>query len=163
TKLLKTEATEKPTTEKGADPVSEKLSKVFEIRFEQYKGNLESLNTYLWFQLIFIVAAAVAISTKSDSFKVPVIDKEVPVKWALVAIPVCLLYFWLRYRFTLNELIDARTVPWKVNEAMTSTAITNKVELSKALYTFSHVPATYDGGYLDGWFITFEPLKYTLT
>jgi hypothetical protein len=161
-------ATGAATNEAAAHALRETLTHVFDKRHEQYKANLDTLNNYLWYQLIFLAAALVRVFNKTEKLKVPVIDAEVPVRWAYRALPACLVYLWLCFGFKLNELIDSRIVLWKITEAMQATAAAftgygadPNVEWRRALYTFSLNPGVYDGGYMDGWFIMFRP-QYTL-
>jgi len=147
------------TNQEAVAKLQDRLASVFDKRFEQYKSNLESLNENLWHQLILITAALVLILKKSNSFKVPVIDMEVPVRWTCWAIPICLGYLWIRFGFVLNELIDARIVLWKTADAMQAPveAFGAVKDWRRALYTFSYDPSVYDNGYLDGYFISFLP------
>jgi hypothetical protein len=165
-------------SDEGLKTLHSRLSPVFDKRYGQYKSNLDGLYQNLWLQVIFLMAAAIAACKRlnpsaaestPESFKVPVAGLDVPIRWAYLALPVCLVYLWLRFGFILNELIDARIVLWKITEALQApvSAFGNPADPATieawrhALYTFSHNPAIYDGGFLDGWFVTFQP-EYTL-
>jgi hypothetical protein len=137
----------------------ERLSPIFDQRLEQYKANLQAEDGYIWYMLLFTAAAASLLAVRGSSIKVPILeDVIVPLLWVYAVVPACLGYLWIRFGFTLNELIDARIVLWKLSSAIEAPVemFNDRADFAKALYTYSMKPAIYDGGYMDGWFLSFR-------
>lgn len=152
---------EKWTSQDGANgkPTSnERLNSAFEKRIEQYKKNLESQNSNLWYQVMCIAIALIIVLTKSDDFKVPGIDARVKIRWVFWGLPLCLLYLWMSFGFRLHELIDTRIALYKIAEAQHPKPSNEKDNNAwhAVTRTFGNYPAANDGGIMDGWFISFR-------
>jgi hypothetical protein len=147
----------------SGNELHERLSSAFDKRYDQYKTDLDALNYNLWCQLLFVATAVIVTYQKSETFRIPVIEKDVHLHWVCLAIPICLAYLWVHFGFLLNQVIDARIALWKITDALVSPPndAFHGDEWRRAIKTFSALPATYDGGFLDGWFITFKT-EYTI-
>jgi len=89
--------------------LDQRLSKVYEKRLEQYKGNLAGQNANLWYQVVCIaIALIIVLKVDSNKFTIPGIGTEVPISWVYWAVPIYLAYLWMSFGFRLHELIDSR-------------------------------------------------------
>jgi hypothetical protein len=79
-------------------------------RAKRYAADGASLS--LTFKLIisFVIAAFMVTTSQSDTLKIPWVDIAVPTGWFYVIVPIALIYLWLAFGFTLNEVINSRAI-----------------------------------------------------
>lgn len=122
------------------------VDRVDELR-QAYTARHETLQRNFLLQFVFVVIALLVAVRAGNSVKIPALGLTLPATWLCFVIPVVLLYLWLEFGFVLDDLIKWRAEAW--------TRLSEMGETNRA-------SGFNDGGYIDGWFMSFRPLQHSI-
>ena len=141
---LPTPQTNEPTERPALAPteLQKRQKELLGYRFEAYATALDNLDLNFQIQGILIIASLVVI-VRGRHLKIPFTEIEVPARYLHVIIPGILLYFWLRFGYQVNLLIESRRAGVQL---LTALGDPLNEQWMSALFRFN------DGGFMDAWF-----------
>ena len=127
---------------------------VFALRAADYRADVDRLYSNMVLQVLFVVVALGAVATQSKKFKLPVVEYEVPIKWAYYVGPSVLLLLWLQFGFAVDDLIESRSEVWALLSSIGEPR--HDLVLKNAARLFE------DGGFVDAWFLAFRETEHVI-
>ena len=127
---------------------------VFALRVTEYRADVDKLYSNMVLQVLLIVVALGAITTKSKELKLPGVEYKVPIRWACYVAPIALLLLWLQFGFAVDDLIESRSETWGLLSAIGDPK--QDLVLRNAARLFE------DGGFVDAWFVAFREQEHLI-
>lgn len=115
------------------------LKDVLEYRLADYRVNLDRFEANLGLQAVLVVVTVLLLVRRTETLKL--FGNDVPLRWLHVFVPMMLTYYWLRFGFLLDELIESRIRGVGIARELFSE------ELAKSLFV--------DASFVDGWIMAF--------
>ncbi len=115
----------------------------FNYILKDYKENLNLLDNNLKLQALMIIIAFLLVLRNSDTLSF--FSNDVPLRWLHLFVPLLLIYFWLKFGFLLDNLIEGRVEAIELVKKVKLSS--ENLEAIKTLFS--------DAGFIDGWMISF--------
>lgn len=122
-----------------ADRRTDDIKDILDYRLADYRANLAHFEANLSLQALLVLVTVLLLVRRSETLKL--FNNDVPLKWLHAFVPMLLLYYWLRFGFFLDELIESR---------IRGVALAVKIypdQLAKSLFV--------DASFIDGWIMSF--------
>jgi hypothetical protein len=110
----------------------------------------DAIDTSLKLQLALMIIGFLILLRPERSYKMPVLDVEIPTKYLQIIIPFVLVFLWFRFGFVLHNYIDNRVLlDVLMKESVPAVWSDDPVHSPRRLVR--------DGGFGDAWFAAFRP------
>ena len=146
------------------DKASDRLQKIFESKLAYYQSKLAGFYSTIAFTLVFCVLGIIVLLRDTD-IKVPFFsDINVPIDIMYLVIPAYLCYNWMQFGFYLHHIIEARATLFNLTAAQYAIYHPDVISLDgtasigyEYYYSVTHANDLKDTGFLDSWFLMFQP------
>jgi hypothetical protein len=113
-------------------------------------GDLDTSLAFLVALSLFglVLVTRTDLRTANQEFELPVVGVKLQADWLHLIVPVALLYVWLGFGATLDNLIRERMLLWRLAGYQCDCS---------SLHSFVRANAMNNAGFLDEWFIQYRP------
>ncbi len=135
-----------PVKDEGLLP---RAKEILDHRMELMEQGRDAIDTSLKLQLALMIIGLLILLRPERSYRMPVLDVEMPTRYLQIIIPFVLVFLWFRFGFVLHNYIDNRVLlDVLMEESVPSNWSADPVHSPRRLVR--------DGGFGDAWFAAFR-------
>lgn len=131
---------------------------LFDDRLKRYTEDLSTMNSTLSYLLLLILVTYLVLVGQVEELHLPFLGMNIKVTAAIcMALGCCIFFFWLKFGFTANNVVEERISGWRLGEALEPELAPSS---NPSIFTVvSHRQLLEDSGLMDAWFTCFFPKR----